>query len=358
MRRLDRYVASEFARMYLLFTLAAPMLFILGDWTDNLGTFADRGLTIRQVALGYMYMFPMFIVWSLPIAALIGTVFTVSNMTRHSEMAAAKAGGISFYRAIAVLPVLGVLLTGLGLALGELVPVAMAKRAEVIGERRLFETMRTDFVYRAEHGDVLGIRRLDVDAGRIHGFTVQRVNGTANDTITHIYARDARYESGTGWLLNDGFVREHVGGVVQSFVQFDEMPLPEIRETPAQLLPLAADDVEKELGYAELGRAIERLERSGARPLDLRVKQAQKLAIPAATFIIILFGAPLANSNARGGPAYGIGISLGITIFYLLLFKISGAAGATGQISPVAAAWIPNALFLTGAVVLLARVRT
>jgi lipopolysaccharide export system permease protein len=358
MRQLDSYVAREFARMYVLFSLAAPVLFILGDWTDNLGTFADQGLTVRQVALSYFYMFPMFILWSLPIAALIGTVFTVSNMTRHSEMAAAKAGGISFYRAVAVLPVIGVLLTGLGLALGELVPVSMARRAAVLGERPLFESMRTDFVYRAEHGDVLGIRRLDVQAGRIHGFTVQRVNGTANDTIVHIYARDARWEPDVGWTLNDGYVREHVTGDVHHFARFDSMPLPEIRETPEQLLPVASDDAEKELGYAELGRAIERLERAGARPLDLRVKQAQKLAIPAATLIIILFGAPLANSNARGGPAYGIGVSLGITIFYLLLFKISGAAGATGQLPPTAAAWIPNILFLVGAFILLVRVRT
>jgi lipopolysaccharide export system permease protein len=359
MRILDRYIAREFARIYVLFSLAAPLLFILGDWTDNLGTFADKGLTVRQVGLGYLYMFPMFILWSLPIAALIGTVFTVSNMTRHSEMAAAKAGGLSFYRVVAVLPVIGVLLTGFGLLLGEVVPVAMARRAAVLGETQRHEMMRTDFVYRAEHGDVFSIRRLDVQAGRIYGLSIARPTATADDaTATHIYARDALYESGNGWTLMDGYVREYADGDVHRFTRFDALSAPEIRETPAQLIPTAPEDAEKEMAYAELGRTIERLERAGARPLDLKVKRAQKIAIPAATLIIILFGAPLANTSARSGPAYGIGISLGITIFYLLLFKISGAAGATGQLPPLAAAWIPNLLFLGGAIVLLARVRT
>jgi lipopolysaccharide export system permease protein len=88
------------------------------------------------------------------------------------------------------------------------------------------------------------------------------------------------------------------------------------------------------------------------------VERAQKIAIPVATLVIILFGAPLANTSSRGGPAYGIGISLGITVLYMLLFKVTGAAGAAGAMEPMYAAWIPNVLFLIAAGVLLARVRT
>jgi lipopolysaccharide export system permease protein len=352
--RLDRYVATEFLRIFVLFSLAAPLLFVLGDWTDNLGTFADQGLTLRQVALGYMYQFPLFISWSLPIAALIGTVFTVSNMTRHSEMTAAKAGGISFFRALRVLPVMGVLLTGLGLALGELVPITMARRAVVLGEASALETSRSDFVYRSEHGQTYSIRRLDVAAGHIFGLTVEEpaANG---DLRRHIFARDAFYTEGA-WTLQNGYVRSYGGEQPGSSYSFIELRTGALRETPDQLLatPREVD----ELTYAEIGRAIERLERSGTQPLKLRVKQAQKIAIPVAALIIILFGAPLANSSARGGPAYGIGISLAITIVYLMTLRIAAAAGTTGQLPPVAAAWIPNGIFAVGAVILLARVRS
>ena len=77
-----------------------------------------------------------------------------------------------------------------------------------------------------------------------------------------------------------------------------------------------------------------------------------------ATLVVILFGVPLATSSRRGGTAYGVGISLGTTMIYLLLFKVAAAMGAAGTISPLSAAWVPNLLFAGTAAVLLARVRT
>ena len=88
------------------------------------------------------------------------------------------------------------------------------------------------------------------------------------------------------------------------------------------------------------------------------VERAQKLAIPVAALVIILFAAPLANSGPRGGAAYGVGVSLGITIVYLMLFKVAGAAGSSGAIPPRLAAWLPNVVFSVASVVLIRRVRT
>src|SRR5207253_5155147 len=146
MRLLDRYVANEFMRLFFLFAMCAPILFVLGDLTDHLDNYMDRGLHAEQVTLGYLYQMPMFILWSFPIAALIATVFTVNRLTRYSEVTAAKAGGVSFYRLTAPLAVLGVLLTGAGLGLSELVPITVRLRAEVMGDKKAdFDQARNDF---------------------------------------------------------------------------------------------------------------------------------------------------------------------------------------------------------------------
>ena len=73
---------------------------------------------------------------------------------------------------------------------------------------------------------------------------------------------------------------------------------------------------------------------------------------------IRLFAAPLANSAPRGGAAYGVGVSLGITIVYLMLFKVAGAAGSSGALHPTVAAWIPNVLFAIAGAFMIRRVRT
>src|SRR5690606_28182710 len=114
----------------------------------------------------------------------------------------------------------------------------------------------------------------------------------------------------------------------------------------------------EEMTYRELASFITTLARSGNDTKKLEVDLAVKLALPAACLVIALFGAPLAMSNPRAGAAWGIAISLGTTVVYLLLINLAKAVGATGIISPTLSAWLPNAFFLTLGAWLFSRVRT
>ena len=355
-RILDRYLSREFLRLFVVFVLGAPLLFIIGDLVDHLDRFIDEGRTVRVVVLNYLYQMPVFILWSFPIAALIATIFTVSNMTRHSEVAAAKAGGISFYRLTAPLVILGAILTVAGLGLTELVPVATRLKTQLMGDKPA-QGLRADFVYRSRSGDVYAIRRLDVEGGRIDNLTVEREGDEPRIPGVDIEARRAIFlKAQQRWRLEDGRIRLFPARGTEQSWQFASLVPAQLRETPEQLLaiPKAPD----EMGYAELGRYIEILRHSGGKPFRLMVQQAQKIAIPVATLIIVLFGAPLANASPRGGTAYGIGISLAITIFYMMLFKVSGGLANGGSIPPVLGAWAPNILFLVAAAWLQFRVET
>jgi len=354
---LDRLVVGEFVRLFILFMFASPVLFILGDLTDNLDTYLDRGYATGQVLMGYVYQLPLFISWGLPVAALIATIFTVNNMTRHSEVAAAKAGGISFYRLYAALPALGILLTLLGLVLTELVPIGNRLRAESFAgeESAAQQATRTDFIYRDLDGRVFAIRRLEVGAGEITGITMEREGSEPEVPSVHIYAPTAVYDS-AGWTLQDGYLRLMAGPDVERAFRFERLSTRGFTEAPEQLVDTQKDP--DMMGYEELGQLIQILQRSGGDPLDLMVERAQKIAIPVAALVIILFAAPLANSGPRGGAAYGVGVSLGITIVYLMLFKVAGAAGASGAIPPTAAAWLPNVLFALAALYMIRQVRT
>jgi lipopolysaccharide export system permease protein len=356
MRTLDRYLLREFGRLLLLFSIAAPMLFVLGDWTDNVDTYTERGIPAARLALSYVYQFPLFVLYSLPIASLIATVFTVSNMGRASELTAAKAGGISFYRMVAPLPLMGVLITAGGLVLSEVVPVTLRKRAELLGESDLRHGSRAQFVYRSGDGLVYTIRQLDVEQGRIYGITMEREGNRRTLAAMYAVAREATYEQGKGWTLNRGVLHIFPAEDQQRTFKFDKLRPMRFTETPEQLLAMPKEP--EEMRYAELDNFITILERSGGEPLELQVQLAQKIAIPFACLVVVLFGAPLANSSARSGPAYGIGISLFITILYLLMFRLGEAAGEAGTLTPVVAAWAPNGFFMLAAMVLLVRTRT
>ena len=355
MSTLDRYVAREFMRLFMLFALCAPMLFILGDWTEKIDEYSRQSLPLRSIALGYLYQLPLFISWSFPVAALIATVFTVNGMSRYSEMTAAKAGGISFFRALRVLPILGILLTGVALLLSELVPLGTRAKKDVLQEvERTPDIMRHDFVYNGPDGHVYTIRQLNMAAPSMSGITIERaVDGRP---ALRVSARDASWDSIHGWTLHGGTYRSFDSAGAETAVMFNGLRMAALTETPEQLM--ARPKEPEEMRYGELGRFIESLERSGAEPREMMIERAQKIAIPMATMVIILFGAPLANSSARGGAAYGIGVSLGITVFYMVLFRVTGAAGNAGWLDPMLAAWAPNAFFAVAAIWLIVRVRT
>lgn len=354
-RVLDRYVTREFLKLFILFVIAAPMLFVLGDLTDNIDKYMDRGLPLRNISMGYVYQFPLFMLYSFPIAALIATIFTVGNMTRHSEMAAAKAGGISFFRVLAPLPLLGIVLTFAALVLSEVVPIAEQARARVHGEKRGDRQARQDFVYRSREGSVYSIRYLDVENGRIDGLNIHRQGDEVKNPTISIVADEATYHPETGWTLMNGYERELMGPGKEKGTPFVEKRM-SLRETPEELL--AEPKEPEEMRYKELGDFIETMQRSGVEPRALMVERAQKFAIPVATLIIILFAAPLANKSSRGGPAYGIGVALLITVMYLMLFRLTAAAGATGAMDTNLAAWLPNLILLVAGGGLLARVKT
>src|SRR5690606_25421089 len=209
MRTLDRYVASEFLRLFVLFVLAAPMLFIIGDWTDNVGRYADRGLTMGDLLLGYFYQLRRFISWPVPIAALVATVCTVSNMARHSELAAAKAGGISFFRIRLPLPSLGVVFTALGLVLTEVVPVTTRMKAEVMREKPRSQPTRSSFVYRGPDGTVYAVRRLDPESNAITGLVMEQEGDPPARPHVHLTAERARFSPDSGWTISQGFLRRY-----------------------------------------------------------------------------------------------------------------------------------------------------
>jgi len=100
----------------------------------------------------------------LPAAVLFATVFTIGSLTRHSELTAAKASGISFYRLL--VPVFGgaAIVMLFAFALGELVPISDIKRNDLLEEGRYKPgNERYNFAYSAPKGRVYKIAALNVE---------------------------------------------------------------------------------------------------------------------------------------------------------------------------------------------------
>ena len=357
---LDRYVLVEWTKIFLSTALGLPILLVIIDLTDHLQGYLDRNIPRADIAMSYVYWVPQSMFLAMPAAVLFATVFSIGTLTRHSEVTAAKASGISFYRLIAPIMLGAMFAAGLDLVIGEMVPITDARRSALLGESKVGSgTMRSNFVYAGEYGRVYKPLSLDVTTGTMDRVQIER-KGSGKDYPTVFvssaggrYTADKKYK----WTLQPGemhIITDSGPSFDVSFGELHDKRLDALR--PIDLMAKPRNP--QEMRYRELSRFITSLERSGGDANLLRVERALKIAIPVTCLVIALFGAPLATSTQRGGTAYGIGVSLATTVTFLMLIQLTKAIGGKNLIAPDIAAWLPNAIFALLGLVLLIRVRT
>lgn len=360
-RALDRYVFSEFWKIFFVTSLGFPILLVVIDLTDHVEAYLNRNIPGRDIALSYLFWIPDSMFMVLPAAVLFATVFSIGALTRHAEITAAKASGISFYRLIMPIFLGAVLACGLDLALSEVVPITNLRRSQLLQEDKAqVGTNRYNFTFGGENGRVYKALELRTDSGQISSLQIERKGSGPKYPTYLLTAETAKYDpKQTGrspWRLSRGELNI-ISDTAPAFnVSFESGRDNDFNERPIDMMSKSPDP--HNMRYREITRYINAIERSGSDANVSRVERALKIAVPVTCIIIALFGAPLATSTQRGGSAYGIAVSLATTMIFLLMIQLTKAIGGKGVIPADYAAWIPGAIFGLIGLILLARVRT
>src|SRR5688572_12189471 len=157
-------------------------------------------------------------------------------MTRHQEITAAKAGGVSFYRMAAPLILVSAVLSVGAVFLGETVPGANRKRAEALGERDAFNNpYRTNFVFRTEDGRTLSANRVNALEREMSQVVVEARSMDGAMRVVHS-ANSAMWYPKEGWRLTDGYVRWLPQDGEETTFSFSAVRLRDLREPPEELL--------------------------------------------------------------------------------------------------------------------------
>src|ERR1700730_3423527 len=98
MKLLDRYVIRQFILSTLVSIAAFIILFVAIDLMEKLDKFLDRKVPFSQVLDYYINFTPQMISLVLPIALLLGSLFTTGKMSQQTEIVATRSAGMSLYR--------------------------------------------------------------------------------------------------------------------------------------------------------------------------------------------------------------------------------------------------------------------
>src|SRR3954464_4696692 len=207
-RPLDRYVFGEFWKIFITTALGFPLLLVVIDLTEKLDQFLNRKIPWRDIALSYVYWMPDSMFMVMPAAVLFATVFSIGALSRHAEITAAKASGISFYRLIAPIFLGAILAVGLDLVLGEVAPIANKRKSALLREDKAqVGSSRYNFAFAGEFGRVYKAFDLRTDSGRIKSLQIER-KGSGKDYPTYLITADSAFfnaKSATpNWTLGRG----------------------------------------------------------------------------------------------------------------------------------------------------------
>ncbi len=80
------------------------------------------------------------------------------------------------------------------------------------------------------------------------------------------------------------------------------------------------------------------------------VELYKRVAMPFSFYVVSLLAVAISSTKSRGGTGMHLGIGIFVTFTFLLIVQISNTLGVTNVLHPAVAVWLPNTLFLIGAI--------
>ena len=366
-RHLTREVLT--ASLFILFALTA--LFAFFDLVRQLGNIGTRYSLLQAVTMTTLNL-PTRIYEVMPVAALVGEVYTLSRWAANSEFTILRVSGLSPLKLAGMLSVSGVVLSLATYGLGEFVAPTTYKMRDqmqletVNGAMTAYgydsgiwlrdvvrnaagEAQTTRFVN--VQSLVNGERGAKTGAWRVFEFNADR------ELTRIIHAGGADYVSGEGWHLKNAVV-EQLPKVAK-----DENPMIEKATVKRHADMMLATDLRPDL----LGVLTIRPERMGIADLWLYVdylkenKQTseryesalwKRVFYPLAIFVMLAVSMPFAYLNARsGGVSIKIFVGLMIGITFYALNNIFSFLSVINTWSPVLMSVLPSLIMMALAAV-------
>lgn len=345
MRILDGYVAKEMVMPMLFGICAFTSLFVGTDLLRLVTMAMDLGAPLATVGKLFVLRLPQIVVWTFPMAVLLAVLLALSRLSANSEIVAMKTGGLSFYRIAAPALVIGLLMTGLTLVINEaVVPVANAAykvtQAEMRGQT--LPRVTNNVILKRYKGNLLQwflyAARFDSQSQVMEDVTMVTLNdGKPGETT---YAPRIVWDE-SGWFMENGVTYFHDDTDETVTMRFAGGRQPvDIGQKPRTII--ASQKSPDEMNIRELSRHIEILRSQGKETHKLEVDWHLKWAIPVASLVFALVGAPLGIQSHRSASSVGFGLSIIVIFIYYVIMTAGSALAQGGYLPPFIGAWLQN----------------
>jgi lipopolysaccharide export system permease protein len=356
---LDRYITKEFLKIFVFILFAIVSVYLIIDFFGKIRMFMSNSATVYQMASHFFFMIPMIVSQTTPAVILLATLMTFGTLSRHNEIAAVKANGISLYRLASPVLVLVFAICLLLFFFSEFVTPRAYERAERIRvvevqkQKELGAFKQNQIWYRGSRG-IYNFRLFEAETDTLHGVTINYLDQRFN-LFRRIDAEKAQWRTNR-WIARNALVTTFDHHGFPSLTTAAEQAL-DLTETPADF-KVVQKDADK-MGFFDLRRYISKLQSEGYDATRYLADLHGKVAMSFVGILLVVIGICFSlRSERSGGAAQSIAAGVVIGFSYWLLFAFALSLGRSGTLPPLLAAWTANLVFTVVALFLLRRIHT
>lgn len=354
MKILSRYVLREFLVPLTYCLLGFLSIYVLFELFGSFSRIADAKLPFLVVVKYFVAFLAPYFMWLAPAALMLGTLYTMWNFCRHSEITAMRASGVSFMAIVKPLLCVAFLMSCFVAWVNECYVPRTAQWAKQLKTDRfdVKKLAKADgLVYCNANAHRMWTvdRMADADAEQLEGvsITIDRANGGRLKSIT---AERADYLEGEWWLTNAQVHHYNEAGdeCASPQMELDALKFrlfPELKERPGDILQQNRDwqfnSVESKFRFIRKHADL-----SPEQRVEYTYDAWAQAVAPLACLVITLFAIPAGISSGRQSVFKGvIGALVMFFAFYGLTIGCMVAAHKE-YLPPIPAAFLPDIVFL------------
>ena len=347
MKICQRHLAKEIYSAVTLVLVGFLMLFAFFDFINELQSLGKGNYQLRHMAMFVLLTLPGHVYELAPIAVLIGTLYALTMLARHSEITVLRASGLSTAAILADLARIGLAFVLLTFVVGDFIAPPAERAAKRLRVEATSQVVGQEFrsgLWVKDGMSFINVRAVLPDS-RLEGVRIYEFD--ENHVLRSVSeAKKGEYLPPNKWHLRD---------VAQTVFEKDRARTKRLPEAVWQsainpeILGVLLVMPER-MSVASLYRYIRHLSDNQVKTQRYEIAMWKKLIYPLAALVMMALALPFAYLQDRMGAVSAkvfAGIMLGIA-FHMLNGLFSNL-GAINSWPPLVSAITPSALFLLAA---------
>jgi lipopolysaccharide export system permease protein len=345
------YILKETLPIFFIGLLTFTVILLMDKILKLIELIVTRGVSFSKILMLLLFISPSFLVFTIPMAFLLGTLLSFGRLSGDSEITAFKASGVSLYQLflpISILSIIAYLFTSFlvfyGLPWGNrgfmaTIYLIAQSKADIEIKERVFNDVFD--------GLVVYVDKVPIQGKRIEGVLIY--DERDKEKVNTIFAKegflnsDPKSQEVVLRLLSGDIHRFEPKTKVYQKIKFDTYDLKlELGKTFAAM---GKKLKEHEMSIDEIKEKIEKMKKKGEDTTGQEVELHKRYAIPFACIVFGLIGVPLGIQPRRSARSYGFILGILILMTYYMSLTASEILAMRKTIPVFLAGWTPNLLF-------------